>query len=124
MLVGWSLRSKVIGQEDHGLNLGATGSIAYTSRSACFLSHGSRISCSPSALVGETPSVRCCSAAWAPLRHRCLAPWFFFWLLTCLAALTPNNPCWCDWLAFRRCRESGASGRVFGPNWAGRGYSF
>src|SRR3954462_10660583 len=38
MLVGWSLRSKVIGQEDHGLNFGATGSIAYTSRSARFLS--------------------------------------------------------------------------------------
>src|SRR3954468_23264801 len=38
MLVGWSLRSKVIGQEDHGLNFGATGSIAYTSRSAHFLS--------------------------------------------------------------------------------------
>ena len=36
MLVGWSLRSKVIGQEDHGLNFGATGSIAYTSLSACF----------------------------------------------------------------------------------------
>src|SRR3954464_15555858 len=34
MLVGWSLRSKVIGQEDHGLNFGATGSIAYTSCSA------------------------------------------------------------------------------------------
>ena len=28
MLVGWSLRSKVIGQEDHGLNFGATGSNA------------------------------------------------------------------------------------------------
>src|SRR4051812_3907116 len=38
MLVGWSLRSKVIGQEDHGLNFGATGSIAYTSRSTRFLS--------------------------------------------------------------------------------------
>src|SRR3954468_20843503 len=38
MLVWWSLRSKVIGQEDHGLNFGATGSIAYTSRSARFLS--------------------------------------------------------------------------------------
>src|SRR3954465_8755175 len=38
MLVGWSLRSNVIGQEDHGLNFGATGSIAYTSRSARFLS--------------------------------------------------------------------------------------
>ena len=38
MLVGWSLRSKVIGQEDHGLNFGATGSIAYTSLSACFRS--------------------------------------------------------------------------------------
>src|SRR3954469_2405916 len=34
MLVGWSLRSKVIGQEDHGLNFGATGSSAYTFRSA------------------------------------------------------------------------------------------
>ena len=30
--------SKVIGQEDHGLNFGATGSIAYTSRSARFRS--------------------------------------------------------------------------------------
>src|SRR3954466_10490204 len=38
MLVGWSLRSKVIGQEDHGLNFGATGSIAYTSLSARFRS--------------------------------------------------------------------------------------
>src|SRR3954463_9010802 len=38
MLVGWSLRSKVIGQEDHGLNFGATGSIAYTSRNAHFRS--------------------------------------------------------------------------------------
>src|SRR3954466_212191 len=38
MLVGWSRRSKVIGQEDHGLNFGATGSIAYTSSSARFLS--------------------------------------------------------------------------------------
>src|SRR3954467_4190653 len=38
MLVGWSLRSKVIGQEDHGLNFGATGSTAYTSRSAHFRS--------------------------------------------------------------------------------------
>src|SRR4051812_41524640 len=38
MLVGWSLRSKVIGQEDHGLNFGATGSIVYTSRSARFRS--------------------------------------------------------------------------------------
>src|SRR4051812_40592894 len=38
MLVGWSLRSKVIGQEDHGLNFGATGSIAYTSRRARFRS--------------------------------------------------------------------------------------
>src|SRR4051812_30001338 len=38
MLVGWSRRSKVIGQEDHGLNFGAIGSIAYTSRSARFLS--------------------------------------------------------------------------------------
>src|SRR3954465_13658047 len=38
MLVGWSLRSKVIGQEDHGLKFGATGSIAYTSRNACFRS--------------------------------------------------------------------------------------
>src|SRR3954462_8577361 len=38
MLVGWSLRSKVIGQEDHGLNFGATSSIAYTSRRARFLS--------------------------------------------------------------------------------------
>src|SRR3954462_10403029 len=36
MLVGWSLRSKVIGQEDQGLNFGATGSSAYTSRNACF----------------------------------------------------------------------------------------
>ena len=36
--MGWSLRSKVIGQEDHGLNFGATGSIAYTSRSARFRS--------------------------------------------------------------------------------------
>src|SRR3954468_3040598 len=38
MLVGWSLQSKVIGQEDHGLNFGATGSTAYTSRSARFRS--------------------------------------------------------------------------------------
>src|SRR3954467_7929298 len=38
ILVGWSLRSKVIGQEDHGLNFGATGSVAYTSRSARFRS--------------------------------------------------------------------------------------
>src|SRR3954467_14854410 len=38
MLVGWSLRSKVIGQEDHGLNFGATGSSAYTSRNARFRS--------------------------------------------------------------------------------------
>src|SRR5512141_1545521 len=38
MLVGWSLRSKVIGQEDHGLNFGATGSNAYTSLSARFRS--------------------------------------------------------------------------------------
>src|SRR3954466_11587173 len=38
MLVGWSLRSKVIGQEDHGLKFGATGSIAYTSLNARFRS--------------------------------------------------------------------------------------
>src|SRR3954466_15312111 len=38
MLVGWSLRSKVIEQEDHGLNFRATGSIAYTSLSARFRS--------------------------------------------------------------------------------------
>src|SRR3954462_14534206 len=38
MLVGWSLRSKVIGQEDHGLNFGATGSIAYMSLNARFRS--------------------------------------------------------------------------------------
>src|SRR4051812_11122166 len=38
MLVGWSLRSKVIGQEDHGLNFGASGSIAYTSLNARFRS--------------------------------------------------------------------------------------
>src|SRR3954466_14220725 len=38
MLVGWSLQSKVIGQEDHGLNIGATGSNAYTSLSARFRS--------------------------------------------------------------------------------------
>src|SRR5512141_767407 len=38
MLVGCSLRSKVIGQEDHGLNFGATGSIAYTSLSTRFRS--------------------------------------------------------------------------------------
>ena len=38
MLVGWSLRSKVIGQEDHGLNFGATISIVYTSLSARFRS--------------------------------------------------------------------------------------
>src|SRR4051812_15339603 len=36
MLVGWSLRSKVIGQEDHGLKFGATGSIVYTSLNARF----------------------------------------------------------------------------------------
>ena len=36
--MGWSLRSKVIGQEHHGLNFGATGSIAYTSLIACFRS--------------------------------------------------------------------------------------
>src|SRR3954468_23215411 len=36
MLVGWSLRSKVIGQEDNGFNFGATGSIAYTPLNACF----------------------------------------------------------------------------------------
>src|SRR3954470_17279597 len=38
ILVGWSVRSKVIGQEDRGLHFGATGSIAYTSRSARFRS--------------------------------------------------------------------------------------
>ena len=38
MLVGWSLRSKVIGQADHGLNFGDTGSTEYTSHSARFLS--------------------------------------------------------------------------------------
>src|SRR3954462_7736105 len=38
ILVGWSLRSKVIGQEDHGLNFGATGSNAYTSLNARFRS--------------------------------------------------------------------------------------
>src|SRR3954468_20233075 len=38
MLVGWSLRSKVVGQEDHGLNFGATGSIAYTFLSSRFRS--------------------------------------------------------------------------------------
>ena len=38
MLVGWSLRSKVIGQEDHGLNFGATGSTAYTSLNTRFRS--------------------------------------------------------------------------------------
>src|SRR3954470_24245397 len=38
MLVGWSLRSKVIVQEDHGLNFGETGSIAYTSLNARFRS--------------------------------------------------------------------------------------
>ena len=36
--MGWSLRSKVIGQEDHGLNFGATGSNAYTSLNARFRS--------------------------------------------------------------------------------------
>ena len=36
--MGWSLRLKVIGQEDHGLNFGATGSIGYTSLSARFRS--------------------------------------------------------------------------------------
>ena len=36
--MGWSLRSKVIGQEDHGLNFGATGSNVYMSLSACFRS--------------------------------------------------------------------------------------
>ena len=40
MLVGWSLRSKVIGQEDHGLNFGATGSTAYTSLNALPLPFG------------------------------------------------------------------------------------
>src|SRR3954470_2075788 len=38
MLVGWSLQLKVIGQEDHGLNFGATSSIAYTSLNAHFRS--------------------------------------------------------------------------------------
>src|SRR5918995_3115178 len=38
MLVGWSLRSKVIGQEDHVLNFGATGSTMYTSLNARFRS--------------------------------------------------------------------------------------
>src|SRR3954466_6246518 len=38
MLVGRSLRSKVIGQEDHGLNFGAAGSNAYTSLNARFRS--------------------------------------------------------------------------------------
>ncbi len=38
MLVGWSLRSKVIGQEDHGLNFGATSSTTYTSLNARFRS--------------------------------------------------------------------------------------
>src|SRR3954464_15939832 len=38
MLVGGSLRSKLIRQEDHGLNFGATGSNAYTSLSARFRS--------------------------------------------------------------------------------------
>src|SRR3954471_3370280 len=38
MLVGWSLRSKVIGQEDHRLNFWATGSNAYTSLNARFRS--------------------------------------------------------------------------------------
>ena len=36
--MGWSLRSKVIGQEDHGFNFGATGSNAYKSLSARFRS--------------------------------------------------------------------------------------
>ena len=36
--MGWSLRSKVIGQEDQRLNFGATGSNAYTSLSARFRS--------------------------------------------------------------------------------------
>ena len=36
--MGWSLRSKVIGQEDYGLNFGATSSNAYTSLSARFRS--------------------------------------------------------------------------------------
>ena len=36
--MGWSLRSKVIGQEDQGLNFGATGSNAYTSMSTRFRS--------------------------------------------------------------------------------------
>src|SRR3954467_9745498 len=38
ILVGWSLRSKVIEQEDHGLNFGATSSNAYMSLSAHFRS--------------------------------------------------------------------------------------
>ena len=78
---GWSLRSKVIGQEDHGLNFGATGSNADTSLSACFRSLlGMWVAyiMFTSALVGGTSSVLRCSAAGALPRHRYVAPYLCF----------------------------------------------
>src|SRR4051812_34079724 len=89
ILVGWSLGSKVIGQEDHGLNFGATGSNAYTPlthASAPSWGCGLRISFSPSALVGGTPSVLRCSAVGALPRHRYVAPCLCFRHLTCRPA--------------------------------------
>src|SRR3954465_13022013 len=106
MLVGWSLRSKVIGQEDHGLNFGATGSIAYTSLNARFLS-----------LLGMWVAyimftVRTCGRKpFCPLlfggqgssSSSLCSPLSLFSAFNLPACLKPNNPCWCDWLAFRGC---------------------
>src|SRR3954466_6710443 len=81
ILVGWSLRSKVIGQEDHGLNFGATGSNAYTSLNARFLSllgtwvaYVMFIVCT----CEGHPYVLYCSAAGAPPRRRYVAPCLCF----------------------------------------------
>src|SRR4051812_30554004 len=122
MLVGCSLRSKVIGQEDHGLNFGATGSIAYTSRSARFCS-----------LLGMWVvyimfTVRTCGGKpFCPLlfggrgssSSSLCSPLSLFSVFNLPACLNTQKSLWCGWLAFRGCHVSGTSDRVFVPNWTG-----
>src|SRR4051812_3091397 len=89
ILVGWSLRSKVIGQEDHGLNFGATGSNAYTPLSARFRSLlGMWVAYIMFNVrtCGGNPSVLCCSAVGAPPHRRYVAPCLCFWHLVCRPA--------------------------------------
>src|SRR3954463_13634346 len=89
ILVGWSLRSKVIGQEDHGLNFGATGSKAYTSLNARFHSLlGMWVAYIMFTVrtCGGNPSVLCRSAVGAPLRRCYVTPCFCFQHLICRPA--------------------------------------